>query len=110
MFERPLLAPFDECANRGWCGVESIDSMAFDDVPEPIRLRPVRRAFIHQRGRAVRQWAINNIAVPGHPTDVRRAPINVLILEIENPLRRQMSLQEIAASRVQNAFRLSRRS
>src|SRR5215510_11750389 len=53
VFERPLLAPFDEGANRGRRRVENVDAVTFDDVPESIRLRPIRRAFVHESRRAV---------------------------------------------------------
>src|SRR5207248_3895281 len=40
MFERPLLAPFDERPNRGRRRVENVDAVTLDDVPEAIRFRP----------------------------------------------------------------------
>ena len=40
----------------------------------------------------------------GHPTDVGRAPVNVFVLQIEDPFGGQVSLQQIAAGRVQDAF------
>ena len=54
MFERPLLTPFYERTNRRRRRVENVDAVTFDDGPEAIRLRPIRRAFIHQRGGAIR--------------------------------------------------------
>ena len=107
MFQRPLLAPLDERANRGRRRVKNVHLVLLDEAPETIGLGPVGRAFIHQRGRAVRQRPVNDITVSGHPTDVGGAPVSVFVLKIENPFAGEMSLQEIAAGRVQNAFRFS---
>ena len=46
----------------------------------------------------------------GYPTDVRSAPVNVFILEIENPFGSEVRLQQVTGGRVQNAFRFSRRA
>ena len=40
----------------------------------------------------------------GYPANVGRAPVKIFILKIEDPLRRQMRLQQITRGRVQNAF------
>ena len=53
VFERPLLAPFDERADGGRRRVEDVDAVTLDDVPETIRLGMIRRAFVHQHRRAV---------------------------------------------------------
>ena len=39
VFQGPVLAPFDKRANRSRSGVEDVDAMTFDDVPEAIGLR-----------------------------------------------------------------------
>ena len=110
VFQRPLLAPLDERANCRRRGVENVDPVPLDDVPEAIRLRPVRRAFIHQRGRPVRERSVDNITVARDPTNVRRAPVDVFIFQIEDPFGGQVGLQQVAAGRVQNAFRFSGRA
>ena len=110
MLQRPLLAPLDERANRRGRGVENVHPVTFNDVPEAIRLGPVGRAFIHKRRRAVRQRAINNVAVTGDPPDICGAPINVFVLNVEDPFCGEMCLQQVAAGRMENAFWLSRRT
>src|SRR5215213_872397 len=110
MLERPLLAPLDEGAYGCRRGVKNIDAMALDDLPETIRLGMIRRSLVHQGRRAVREWAIDDVGVARHPADVCRTPVEVFILEIEDPFRRQVCLQEIAARSMKNAFRLSGRS
>jgi len=42
-----IVTPFYEGANRRRRGVENVDAMTFDDVPESIRFRPIGRAFKH---------------------------------------------------------------
>src|SRR6185503_3407535 len=110
VLQRPLLTPFYERANRGWGCVEDIHSMTFDHGPKPIRLWKIRCTFIHQHRRAVREWSINDVAVSRDPTDVCRAPVDVFISDIEDPLRREMNLQEITRRRVQDTFGLTSRS
>src|SRR4030095_1380548 len=53
MFQRPLLSPFYESANRCWCGVKDIYFMSLDDAPKTVGLRKVWGAFVHQDGRAI---------------------------------------------------------
>src|SRR5260370_6788941 len=80
VLERPLLSPLNESANRRGRGVKRVHAMAFNDVPETIRLRPVGCALVHQSCRAIRQGAIDDITVAGDPTNVGRAPVDVFVL------------------------------
>src|SRR5688572_11350987 len=43
-----------------------------------------------------------------HPTDVGSAPVKILIFDIEDPLRCEMSLQQVTRSCVKDAFGLTR--
>ena len=86
MLERPLLAPLDKGANGCRRSVEDVDAVALYNLPEAVRLWMIRRTLVHQNGRAIRQWPIDDIRMPRHPADVRRAPVNVFILEVEYPL------------------------
>src|ERR1051325_82388 len=110
MLERPLLAPLDEGAYGCRRGVKNIDAVALDDLPEAIRLGMVRRSLVHERRRAVRERAVDDVGVARPPADVSRAPVQVFVLEIEDPFRRQVCLQEITAGRVKNAFGFSGRA
>ena len=83
---RPFVAKAHEGADGRGRGVEDVDLVPVDDAPEAVRLREVGRAFVHQAGRAVLQRAINDVAVAGHPADIGRAPVDVLILQIEDHL------------------------
>ena len=83
----PLGAPPHERANRRRRGVENRHAVALDDLPEAILLRPVGRAFVHHHGRAVGQRSVDDVAVAGDPADIGRAPVDVVVFQIEDPLR-----------------------
>src|SRR5678816_4459178 len=89
---------------RDRSGVEDVHTMTLNNTPEPIRLRKIGSAFIHQDCGAVGEWPVNNITVSSHPADVCRAPVDVLIFEIKNPLGGEMSQQKITSGRVENAL------
>ena len=82
---RPVGAPLHERADGRRRGVEDRDAVALDDRPEAILLRPVGRAFVHHHRRAVGQRSVDDVAVPGHPADVRRAPVDVVVLADRTP-------------------------
>ena len=45
----------------------------------------VGRALVHDRGGAVGERPVDDVAVPGHPADVGRAPVDVGVrLEVED--------------------------
>ncbi len=100
----PLGAPAHERADRRRRRVEDRHAVALDDVPEAILVREVRRAFVHHHRRAVGERAVHDVAVARDPADVRRAPVDVVFLEIEHPLRRRIASGEIAAGRVHDAL------
>src|SRR6185369_8754324 len=96
--------------NRSRRRVKHVDAMALDHLPEAIGLRPVWRAFVHQNRSAVREWTIHNITVARDPADVGSTPVKILVFEIEDPLRREMCLQQVTSGRVENSFRLTGRA
>ena len=99
-----LVAPLDEGANGGGCGIENGDLMVVDDLPETGKVGPVGSALIHHHGGAVLQWAIDNIRVPGDPADVSRAPVDVLVFQVEDVLRGDVSLHGIPAGGVNQSL------
>src|SRR5437660_725392 len=107
MTPRPISAPPHERTNRGWRGVKDRDAVPLDDLPETILLRPIRGAFVHHDRRAVSERPIHHVTVSGDPTDVRRTPVDVVLLEIEHPLRRRVGADQISASGVNDSFRFS---
>ena len=108
MLLRPLIAPFDKRPNRRRCRVEDAHSVLLDDLPEPPFVRPVRRPFIHHNRRTIRQRAVTNVTVPRDPPDVRRAPVRVVLFQVEHPARGHRRPQQVARGGMQHALRLSR--
>src|SRR6266404_9809267 len=110
MLPRPLLAPLDESADGGRRCVEDIYIVAVDDAPKAIRLRKIRRAFIHKAGRAALQRSVHDITVSGYPPDVGRTPVRVLFFQVEDVLHRQISSDRISPGRMHHTLGLTRDS
>ena len=105
-----LVAPLDERADRRRGRVENVDAVPLDDVPEAVLRRPVRSAFVHQRRRAGRERAVDDVAVPGDPAAVGRAPEDVVVAIVEDPLERLLDEQVVAGGRVADALRFAGRA
>ena len=84
--------------------------MLVDHLPEARGGWIVRHALEHQRGGAVRQRPIDDVAVPRHPANVGGAPVNVAVVIVEHVLVGHRGVDEIAAGGVQHALRLSGRA
>ncbi len=106
----PLRPPLHERPDRRRSGVEDRDAVPLDQVPEAVARRRVRSALVHQTRRAVGERAVDHVRVARHPTDVGRAPVDVLVLQIEDPLRRRVHADQIPAGGVENALGLPRRA
>jgi hypothetical protein len=64
---------------------------------------------VHHRRRPVGQRPVDDVAVPGDPTNVSAAPVQIRIrLEVEDGVVGVGHLGQIAASGVQDALRLAR--
>jgi hypothetical protein len=77
MLCRPGFAPFHKAADRRRSCVENRHSMTFNDVPEPIRLRVVRRSFIDEHRCSVEQRTIDDVGVTRDPADIGRAEVGI---------------------------------
>ncbi len=82
--------------------------MLVDDPGDAGNVWMIRHAFVHQRRRAVDQRTIDQVAVPGDPADIGRAPIDLPGAVVEHPLMGQCGIEQIAAAGMQNALRLAR--
>ena len=94
-------------ANRGRRCITDIDLVLVADFPESRCRRVVGYALEHQRDRAVRQRTVDNVAMPGDPADVSRAPVYIAGPIVEHVLVSHCSVNEIAAGRVQDTFRFA---
>ncbi|MNM96270.1 hypothetical protein D3C81_1087390 [compost metagenome] len=103
LLHRPL-ALAHQCAQRGWRGVEDVHLMLVDHLPEARGVRVVRYALEHQRGGAVGQRAVDDVAVPGDPADIGGAPEDVAFVVVEHVLVGHRHIQQITAGGVQHAL------
>ena len=107
VFLRILISPLDECADRRRRRVEDGDLVLVDDLPEAVEIGKVRRALVHERGDAVLQDSVDDVGVSCDPADVGRAPVDVVLFEIEDQLAGQIGLDGIAAGRMYQALGLA---
>ena len=88
--------------------VKNCHFVALHNLPESVSARMIGRAFVHHNRRAVRQRAVNDVAVSRHPADIGGAPVDVFVPQIENHLRGPHRLQQVAGRSVQHALGFSR--
>ena len=106
----PFVAFTHQRAQRGRRGVEGRDLVLVDDLPEAAEIGIVGDALVHQRGRAVGERAIDDIAVPRDPAHVRSAPEHLALAIIENVLVGVGRPEQIAAAGVEHALGLAGRA
>src|SRR5436190_2169149 len=82
-------------ADRGRRGVEDRDLVPLDDVPEAILFRPVGRPFVDHHRRSGGERTVDDVRVAGDPSDVGGAPVDVVLLQVEDPLARRETSGEI---------------
>src|SRR5689334_12616586 len=105
-----LIACANKCADRCRSSIEDADLAPFDDTPETREVRKIRSAFIHHDRRTIRERSVDHVAVACYPTNVCRAPENIVIAKIEDVLRCQMRAKQVTTCGVYNAFRFARRT
>src|SRR5580700_7865119 len=107
MARRKLCAPTHEGANRGGRGLVNVHAIFVDDGPEAIAIRIVRGALIHHGCGAVRERAIDYIRVARDPPNVRGAPVDVGLLDVEDVMMRRSRTKEIACGGMHDALGLA---
>ena len=90
----------DQRTNRSRRSVENRYLVVFDHFPETSSVWVRRNAFEDNLCAAERQRAVGNVSVASHPADVGRTPENVFMLQVERPLGRERSVQQVAPGRV----------
>ena len=73
-----------QSSNSGRRGIKHIYLMLFDNLPATGNIRIVRNPLEQECYRTITQRTIQDIAVSGNPTEVRRAPVNITVLIIKN--------------------------
>src|SRR4029077_6327801 len=80
----------------------------FDNTPQTIFVRPIRRPLIHHLGYAVGHGAIDNMRVSGYPSNVGRAPEDIVFFHIEDPLVGKRDTSEITTCRMHDPLGFTR--
>ncbi len=91
-------------------GIKNRYIMRVTHLPETRRIGIGWHAFEHHRRRAIRERTIDDIGVPCDPTNISRAPVNVVFFQIEDIFVGHGRPDEIATRRVKDAFGLSCRA
>ena len=102
-----LAALLHERADRGGRGVEERDAVLLDDVPPSATLGGVGGALVEHLRDAVGQRAVDDVGVAGDPADVGGAPVDVVVLEVEDRPVGVRGADEVAAGGVQDALGLA---
>ena len=63
--------------------IENIDLVLIDDLPDAARIGPIRQAFVHDDGCAIREWSIDDVTMPRDPANVCGAPVDIPVVVIE---------------------------
>ncbi len=84
--------------------------MLLADLPEAAGIRVGRHALEHHRGGAIGERAIDDIAVPGDPADIRGTPENVAVLVVERVLMRHRGIDQITTRTMHHTLGLPRRT
>ena len=99
-----LRAPAHERANRGRRGVENVHAVLIDDGPEAVAIGEIGRALVHERSAAVGQRPVDDVGMPGDPADVGGAPVDVVLLDVEDVVMRGRRADQVAAGGVHDAL------
>ena len=102
-----LLAVAHQGADDGGRGVENIDLELLHDLPETVRPGIGGHALEHQGGGAEAQRTIEDIGVAGDPADIRGAPVDVVVLQVKDPLAGVHGIGQVAAGGMDHALGLA---
>ena len=96
--------------DRGRGGVEDRDLVALDHLPPSVGIRERRGALVEHRGRTEDHRTVDDVAVSRDPTDVGRAPPDVVFFEVEDPLQGRCRADGVAGVGVLDALRVTGRA
>src|SRR5260370_12902984 len=104
---RQFLAKAHQAANRGRGCVEDRHLVLVDNTPPPVSARVGRNALEQDTGRGVHQWAVNAIAMAGHPTHIGGTPKHIARFDIKHKLGGGIGSHPVAALDLYHPLRLS---
>ena len=105
MFLWFLCTPLHVSANCGRSRVKNCCFVFFDYLPDSVIRWKIRHAFVHNLGRAIRKWPINDVAVASNPTNIGCTPKNICLwLVIKRILESRRHMRQITSRCVHDAF------
>ena len=99
-----------QSTHRGGRSIENINVVLINDITHTAMGGIAGHALKHQGSRTVGQGAINDIAVPGNPANVRGAPVDFTLLIVKHVLVGHGGVGQVAAGGVLQAFRRTGRT
>src|SRR3989337_795886 len=100
----PGLPKTHQAADRSWSSIKNCDAIVFNHAPPAIGIRMGGRSFIHETGRTVQKWAIDDIAMPGNPAWIGGAPPAAFLFFVVGQFKYGVDEDHVTAVGVQNAF------
>ena len=83
--------------------VEDVDAEFFHDAPVAVGLGPCGHALEHHHRGAQGQRPVHAVGMAGDPAHVGRAPVDVVVAHVEDPLRGMRRIGQVAARGVHDA-------
>ncbi|KAF5054275.1 hypothetical protein DSECCO2_389690 [anaerobic digester metagenome] len=105
VFRRPLFAHPHEHPDGGRGGVEDRHPQILDQPPVGAGVGVVRRPFGEDDGRADLERAVDDVTVAGDPAGVGGAPVDVVLLDVEDVAGGVVGSDRIPAAGVHDALR-----
>ena len=107
VFGGPFGAVLNQRADSSGGGVENGDLVLLHHAPIACGIGVGGHAFKHERGGAVGQRAVDDVAVAGDPADVRATPVDVVVLNVEGVAVGEHDVEQVACGGMHHAFGLA---
>ena len=102
-----LTAALHESPDRRGRRVKDRAAVLLDHLPEGTRLGGTGRTLIHHCGGAIGKGAVDDVAVAGDPAHIGRAPVDVVVLDVEDPLEGEVGPEVVAGGGVHHPLGLA---
>ena len=106
----PLIAFARDRSQRRGRRVEEGHAEVVHHLPVAAGIGIRRHRLEHHARRPVGERAVDDVAVPGDPADVRGAEVDVVVVVVEDQPVRHRGVQQVAAGRVEQTLGPSRRA
>src|SRR5215469_14033486 len=108
MVRWPFLTMTHQASDSRWRSVDNAHFEFLNNTPVAVGIGIGGYAFEENAGNSIHEWTINNIAMSGNPADVGGAPVDIVLLDIENEFRCCINTDRIATLDVYHTFGLAR--